>query len=161
MAIGDGVKTIGDWAFSGCQSLMYFSFGSRMQTIGKEAFSDCTAVVEINSKSGVPPTCGSQALDDINKWECKLYVPNGCIDIYQTADQWKEFFFIEENGFDPEQKGDANGDGMVNAADIVIVVNYIMDNKTDNIHISAADANGDGVINTEDITKIVNIIMGI
>ena len=158
--IGNGVRTIGDWAFSGCSSLMYFAFGSRMQTIGKEAFSDCTAVVEINSKSGVPPTCASQALDDINKWECKLYVPNGCIAIYQAANQWKEFFFIEENGFDSELKGDANCDGMVNAADIVIVVNYIMDNKTDNIHISAADANGDGVINAEDISKIVNIIMG-
>lgn len=158
--IGDGVTAISDWAFSGCSSLKYFSFGSKVQSIGKEAFSDCVSVVEISSKSSIPPTCGSQALDDINKWECKLFVPNGCMATYQTADQWKDFFFIEEKGTDAEKKGDANGDGIVNAADIVIVVNYIMGNKTDRIHINAADVNGDGVINAEDISKIMNIIMG-
>ena len=94
--IGDGVTTISDYAFSGCQSLKYFTFGTQVKTIGKEAFSDCTSVVEIASKAQTPPTCGTQALDDINKWNCKLFVPAGCIAAYQAADQWKDFFFIEE-----------------------------------------------------------------
>ena len=94
--IGDGVTTIGNWAFSGCQSLNYFAFGSLVKTIGKEAFSDCTAVVEISSKAKTPPICDAQALDDINKWNCKLYVPKGCMSVYQAADQWKDFFFTEE-----------------------------------------------------------------
>ena len=94
--IGDGVATIGNWAFSGCSSLKYFAFGTQVATIGKEAFSDCTAMEEIISKAQTPPTCGSQALDDINKWECKLYVPKGCMAVYDAADQWKDFFFKEE-----------------------------------------------------------------
>lgn len=94
--IGDGVTTISDYAFSGCQSLKYFTFGTQVKTIGKEAFSDCTSVVEIASKAQTPPTCGNQALDDINKWNCKLFVPKGCIASYQAADQWKDFFFTEE-----------------------------------------------------------------
>ena len=94
--IGDGVTTISDYAFSGCQSLKYFTFGTQVKTIGKEAFSDCTSVVEIASKAQTPPTCGTQALDDINKWNCKLFVPAGCIAAYQAADQWKDFFFMEE-----------------------------------------------------------------
>ena len=96
MEIGDGVTTIGKWAFSGCSSLKYFAFGSQMATIGQDAFSDCTAIEEIISKAQTPPTCGSQALDDINKWECKLYVPKGCMAVYDAADQWKDFFFKEE-----------------------------------------------------------------
>ena len=64
--IGDGVTTIGKWAFSGCSSLKYFAFGSQVATIGQDAFSDCTAIVEIISKAQTAPTCGSQALDDIN-----------------------------------------------------------------------------------------------
>lgn len=40
--------------------------------------------------------CGTQALDDINKWECTLYVPDESIADYKTAAQWKEFFFIEQ-----------------------------------------------------------------
>ena len=94
--VGDGVTTFGDWAFSGCSSLKKLSFGSQLKTIGKEAFSDCVAVTEITSKAVTPPTCGSQALDDINKWECTLNIPKGCSAAYQAAEQWKEFFFITE-----------------------------------------------------------------
>ena len=94
--IGDGVTTIGNWAFSGCSSLDYFAFGSNVKTIGKEAFSDCTAMTQLYSSASTPPSCGSQALDDINKWNCTLHVPIGCVASYQETDQWKEFFFVNE-----------------------------------------------------------------
>ena len=94
--IGDGVTTIGNWAFSGCQNLKFFAFGTQVVTIGQNAFSDCTSLVEIISKSQTPPVCGSQALEDINTWNCKLYVPDGCMATYEAAEQWKEFFFKEE-----------------------------------------------------------------
>jgi len=94
--IGDGVESFGDWAFSGCSSLKNFSFGTSVKTIGKEAFSDCTAMEHIYSRSSIPPVCGTQALDDINKWNCVLTVPAGNKAAYQAADQWKEFFFVEE-----------------------------------------------------------------
>jgi hypothetical protein len=67
---------------------------------------------------------------------------------------------VEENGFVPEKKGDANGDGIVNSADIVEVINYIMGNKSNDFHISAADTNGDSMVNAADVVQIVNIIMG-
>jgi hypothetical protein len=92
--LGDGITSIGDWAFSGCFKLDYFAFGQNVETIGKEAFSDCTNVTKIISHANTPPVCGMQALDDINKWNCVLYVPADYISAYQQADQWKEFFFI-------------------------------------------------------------------
>ena len=94
--IGDGVTTFGNWAFSGCSSLDYFEFGSSVKTIGKEAFSDCAKVTRIISHTVTPPTCGSQAMDDINKWDCTLIVPDGSVAAYQAADQWKEFLFVED-----------------------------------------------------------------
>jgi hypothetical protein len=94
--VGDGVESFGDWAFSGCSSLKKLSFGTKLKTIGKEVFSDCTAVTEIVSKAVVPPVCDNQALDDINKWDCTLFVPTGSLASYQAADQWKEFFFMKE-----------------------------------------------------------------
>ena len=94
VTMGDSVKKIGNWAFSGCSSLESFAFGSSMKTIGKEAFSDCTALIKLSSKATTPPACGTQALDDINKWNCELYVPGEAIPDYQVADQWKEFFFM-------------------------------------------------------------------
>lgn len=65
-----------------------------MKTIEADAFSDCTSMTTLISKAKVPPTCGNQALDDINKWQCHLTVPYGCEQAYMGADQWKEFFFI-------------------------------------------------------------------
>jgi len=97
VSIGDGVTTIGNWAFSGCSSLDYFAFGTNMKTIGKEAFSDCTAMTNLYSRAKIPPVCDLQALDDINKWNCKLHIPNGTISAYQQADQWKDFFFIYDD----------------------------------------------------------------
>ena len=96
VTIGNGVKAIGNYAFSGCSSLEGFSFGSSMESIGAEAFSDCTNLTSITSHAAVPPTCGTQALDDINKWNCVLRVPSGYAAAYQAAEQWKEFFFVED-----------------------------------------------------------------
>ena len=95
VSIGDSVKSIGKWAFSACSSLKNFTFGSGLQSIGQEAFSDCINIAQITSEAVVPPTCGINALDDINKWNCKLFVPKANINAYKQAPQWKEFFFIE------------------------------------------------------------------
>lgn len=98
--LGDGIESIGNYAFSGCSALESFTFGNSLATIGNEAFSDCTAMVRLVSKTEVPPVCGSQALDDINKWTCELFVPQKSLEAYKAAEQWKEFFFItgEEPG---------------------------------------------------------------
>ena len=93
--IGDGVTTFGNWAFSGCSSLDYFAFGSSVERIGKEAFSDCSAMTKLISKAATPPVCDTQALDDINKWECTLFVPDGSLASYHEANQWEEFFFMD------------------------------------------------------------------
>ena len=96
MSIGNGVNKIGKWAFSGCSSLDYFAFGDNVQSIGEEAFSDCNNVTRILTSAMTPPVCGTQALDDINKWNCTLYVPNEAKSAYIAAEQWREFFFIED-----------------------------------------------------------------
>ena len=96
VSIGNGVKSIGNWAFSGCSNLDKFSFGGNVTSIGQEAFSDCTSMTLLISNVMVPPTCGLQALEDINKWNCILQVPESYKAAYQTADQWKDFFFIED-----------------------------------------------------------------
>lgn len=153
--IGNGVTSIGNWAFSGCSSLKFFAFGSQVKNIGIEAFSDCSALTDITSKAYMPPICGSQALDDINKWECKLFVPKERSTKYQSVDQWKEFFFIDETDL---HYGNANGDGFVDNRDIDEISNYIMDKPSDKFIFENADANGDQKINIADIVQVVNII---
>lgn len=54
--------------------------------------------------------------------------------------------------------GDANGDGIVDAADIEEVKSYIMGSPSDKFNIENADANSDGSVNASDIVTIVNVI---
>ena len=55
--------------------------------------------------------------------------------------------------------GDANGDGVVNVADIIAVVNAACGQESDEFDMSAADMNGDGAITAEDVKLIVNKII--
>ena len=118
--IGNGVTKIGDWAFSGCSSLENFSFGSSVETIGQEAFSDCTAMTHLTSLATVPPVCGAQALDDLNKWNCTLSVPEGSISAYQQANQWKDFFYIDTI---------TGVNGAIKADDAVVMDYHTLDGK--------------------------------
>ena len=98
-------------------------------SIESGAFSGCTAVTAIRCMAQTPPTCGNMALDDINKQECVLYVPKGCVEDYRSADQWKEFFSIEEDDMSDSIRGDVNGDGFVNGTDIQEIINIIVNEE--------------------------------
>ena len=56
--------------------------------------------------------------------------------------------------------GDVNGDGKINAADIVELVNYLNGNQSGNFIEDAADVNEDGIVNSSDVDAIANLIMG-
>lgn len=55
-------------------------------------------------------------------------------------------------------KGDINGDGVVNAADITCLYNIILGISSD--HLQRADVNRDDVINAADVTIEYNVILG-
>ncbi len=96
--IGDRVEEIGHYAFSGCRAIESFAFGSSVTRIDEEAFSDCTGMRNLYAEPVMPPVCGSQALDDINRWECTLHVQPESEADYAAAPQWKEFLF-KDNAF--------------------------------------------------------------
>ena len=95
--IPDSVKTIGNYTFQNCSGLTSVTIGNSVTNLGDYAFAGCTNITKLTSCATTPPICGTQTLNDINKWDCTLVVPVGSKSAYQAADQWKEFFFIEES----------------------------------------------------------------
>lgn len=66
---------------------------------------------------------------------------------------------INPGYFSIYQKGDADADGVVDAADIVAISNYMMGNPPTGFSKAAADINFDGVINIADIVAVSNILL--
>ena len=53
--------------------------------------------------------------------------------------------------------GDVNGDGSVNALDVVAVINTVLGIQT----LATADVNNDGVVNALDVVFVINKVLGI
>lgn len=56
-------------------------------------------------------------------------------------------------------KGDVNGDGMVNVADVTTLVDYILGKTPSPCVEDACDVNEDGNVNVSDVTSLVDIIL--
>lgn len=58
--------------------------------------------------------------------------------------------------------GDVNHDGDVDVADVMLVVNHVLDYESSAVfYIENADVNGDGSVGVSDVMGIVNIVLGL
>ena len=88
-----------------------------------------------------------------------LYVPKESLDKYLADLRYNgKFKEIKAIPDDAPLKGDVNGDGKVNAADVTTVYNYIANPEATGLTLDKVDINGDGNINATDITDLYNII---
>ena len=61
------------------------------------------------------------------------------------------------NAIPAENKGDINGDGVVNVSDMTALINKIL--GLSDYSNTACDINGDGVVNVSDVTDLINMIL--
>ena len=88
-----------------------------------------------------------------------LYVPKESLDKYLADSRYNgKFKEIKAIPDDASLKGDVNGDGKVNAADVTTVYNYIANPEATGLTLDKVDINGDGNVNATDITDLYNII---
>ena len=98
VTIPNSVTSIGRFAFNGCEGLTSVSIGSGVTSIDAYAFSNCTALITLISMNTNPPSVESAStFDSIDKQKCILYVPKGCIAVYQQAYGWKNFLNIRDD----------------------------------------------------------------
>ena len=84
-----------------------------------------------------------------------LYVPIQSLSLYGSTGIWP--WFTSMVGIDVDAvRGDVNGDGEVNIAD----VNTVIDSILDDVYEPILDVNGDGETNIADVNEIIDIING-
>jgi hypothetical protein len=93
VVIGNGVTSIGDYAFSFCSSLTSVVIPNNVTSIGNRAFYSCNNLKSITSLNPTPP---ATSYLPFSNYDATLYVPFGAKAAYSEAEYWKEFTNIEE-----------------------------------------------------------------
>ena len=112
--IGEGITTIGNYAFEGCPGLTSVTIPNSVTSIGEGAFAECfgltsvtipaavtsigstaffrcTGLTQVVSLAVTPPACGEYVFTLINFGSCELAVPEKSFDAYKAANGWKDF----------------------------------------------------------------------
>ena len=147
------VTTIGISAFAGCSGLKSAIIPSSVTFIGAGAFQNCSSLTKIVSLRGSAPDCGYEPFYGIDKNKCVLWVPRDSKTNYTGANYWNSFLYTNELIM-----GDANVDGVVNAADIVEAINAKNNAPSPRFIQYNVDQTGNGV-DASDINAIVNKAM--
>ena len=130
--IPEKVQSIGKGAFLNCTALDSLIFmGDTIREIGDSAFCHCTNLGYMRLQDTIPPTIYEHTFDSVNR-NIPIYIPANCIQRYQEAPFWSEFFnFIEpapttpvENipfGSTPSHSADFNARKYLNRGRLLIL----------------------------------------
>ena len=135
VTFGEGVESIGRYAFARCSGLTSVAFGEGVASIGGYAFHDCTGLTSVTIPSSVT-SIGEYAFgfanlntvtsfikepfeitDDVfmysydESWNklfttATLYVPAGTKEKYLATPAWNQFQNIVELGLEPVEQGE-------------------------------------------------------
>lgn len=89
--IPEGVTVIYSLSFAYCYSLHEAEIPKNVIEIQRSAFSNCIGIEDYYLYPEIPPV-----LVDVNAFEkisdtCRIHVPKGCLEAYQTAENWSTY----------------------------------------------------------------------
>lgn len=166
VVLPEGMERI-DEVFCCCMSLEKVTLPSSFKFLCPGAFFECKNLKTVINLSETPQTIYRYGEDPINttrsmtradsdtsndpfgnvdKDACTLYVPQGCVDTYKSADCWKDFTNIKI-------LGDANGDNSVTPADAIMTLYHYFNVTQSGFDENAADINGDLKISPADAVE--------
>ena len=91
LTIPKSVDVISERAFANCEKLSAVILPENLQVINDEAFSRCYSLNYIECQAVEPPILSSSAFYGVEKNNFTLVVPEGSVEAYRNADNWREF----------------------------------------------------------------------
>ena len=91
IVIPAGVTYIETSAFQSCYSLSRITIPAGVTSIGTNAFSSCYGMAEYHFLPTTPPRITNKNVFANIQLDCIIYVPQGCLEAYQTATNWSNY----------------------------------------------------------------------
>ena len=158
ITIPNSVETIGEQAFQGCTGLTSVTIGSGVTAIGAKAFNYCNALETVKCMGTVPPVMASVDCFSTAAYNrATLLVPRNSEATYAAADYWYKFAHID--GWGSAGRGDVNGDGVMNIADVTFLIDAILRGDHEGIYFESADLNINGRLDIGDVTSLIDELL--
>ncbi len=169
IAIPSAVTEIGNKTFASCETLRWVTLPQNLTSVGDEAFAGCPALKNISIPQYVE-SLGDAAFGNCTGLEVVLMYdsvdsfgngvffncPNLVVCLPENASA--AITYLDNNNIDYIFKGDANGDGIVNISDAILLAQYIASNGMIEMSNTAADISRDENINIADVIKLKQYI---
>ena len=91
VTIPSGVASIGEYAFRDCSGLSSVTIPSSVTNIGFNAFAGFSEHASVIVMRETPPTIEGATFGNISKFDGTIYVPEGSVDAYKTAEGWDTY----------------------------------------------------------------------
>ena len=152
----EGVATIGNYAlYNVSADIDTMRLPSTLTYLGDMAMAGMTGMKVLKTAAADVPALGNDVWAGVNQPSVPLIAPDSeSSQLYQAADQWKNFFFQNEEEY---LVGDVNGDGNVNINDVTALIRILLTNGE--YDINTADVNGDGRVTIGDVTDLINMLL--
>ena len=125
----------GNSPFKNIKTLKTLTVGADVTEILGKTFYDCSNLESIYMK-GVPPIITDNTFSNASYYNATVYVPQGTLAFYQSANVWKNFWNIQE--YEPASIEDTDA----NTLDFIITSNGISLLNADNSAVAIYSING-------------------
>jgi hypothetical protein len=95
ITIPNSVTSIGKYAFAVCSSLTSVTIGNSVTSIGECTFWKCKSLTSVTNYATQPQAIETSVFTYVDISACQLHVPSTSVDLYQTAEVWKDFGNIQ------------------------------------------------------------------
>ena len=147
------LQELGDGALMGADALSTLSLPATVDYIGSFAMAYTTGLTQLESKASEVPLLGDSVWYGIDQSKVLLKVSPQSLEDYRLAPQWCNFMTASL------PRGDVNGDGKVDIADVNIIINIMLGRDNANRYDGRAYVTDDNVIDIADANTVINLML--
>lgn len=156
VVIPDNVTIIGEYAYDGCDNLKTVYIHDKVATISVHAFTSCNNISDVYAAYKAPDQLQNNVFSNTTYNNATLHVPAGRVTAYKNTNFWNRFVHIVG---DIKSTGDVDGNGVVDAIDMNIVINLIL-GKYSLDDYPNGDLDGNGDVDMSDLNAIISLVLG-